>query len=165
MSDDDLDLFHVGHYHEMTPRARRLPAVAALTLLALAVAACAGFPGFPETSTTLIVNKTTVPVSAEDSGSRRIVDPCSERTIEYHGTWGGDPESGNPVAEPLPPDAYPVTLESQFTRPFENAIHLTIVVDATHGGHVVEPASKDRSEPCAGVPPPPSVPASPQPSA
>jgi hypothetical protein len=126
--------------------------------------ACAGFPGFPETSTTLIANKTTVPVSAEDSGSRRIVDPCSERTIEYHGTWGGDPESGNPVAEPLPADAYPVSLESQFTRPFENAIHLTIVVDATHGGHVVEPASRERSEPCGGVPPAPSESGSPGPS-
>jgi hypothetical protein len=141
-------------------RARRLPAFVAVALLAFALGACAGFPGLPETSTTLIVNKTTVPVSAEDSGSRRIVDPCSERTIEYHGTWGGDPESEKPVAEPLPAGAYLVLLESQFTRPFERAIHLTIVVDATHGAHVVESASEERSERCEGVPPTPSAPAS-----
>jgi hypothetical protein len=145
-------------------RARRLPAVVALALQAFALAACAGFAGLPETSTTLIVNKTAVPVSAEDNGSRRIVDPCSERTLEYHGTWGGDPESGEPVAEPLPADAYPVSLESQFTRPFERAIHLTIIVDATHGGHVVEPGSKELSEPCGGVPPAQSAPPSPTPS-
>jgi hypothetical protein len=145
-------------------RVRRLPAVAGLAVVALAMGGCAGLPGFPETSTTLIVNNTTVPVSAEDSGSRRIVDPCSERTIEYHGTWGGDPESEKPVAEPLPADAYPVSLESQFTRPFERAMHLTIVVDAAHGFHVVEPTSEERSEPCAGVPPEPSVSASPRPS-
>ena len=145
-------------------RARRLPAIAALAHLAFALGACAGFPGFPETSTTLIVNKTIVPISAEDGGSRRIVDPCSERTIEYHGTWGGDPESEKPVAEPLPADAYPVLLDSQFTRPFERAMHLTIVVDATLGGHIVEPGSKERSEPCGGVPPARSAPPSPGPS-
>ena len=117
------------------------------------------FPGGPETSTMVIVNKTTVPVSVEDSGSRRIVDACTERTIEYHGTWGGDPESKQPVAEPLPPDAYPLSLESQFTRPFETALHLAYIVDATIGAHVVEPRSALRSEPCAGVPPAPSAPA------
>ena len=145
-------------------RARHPPAIAGLAVVALAIGACAGFPGFPETSTTLIVNNTTVPVSAEDTGSRRIVDPCSERTIEYHGTWGGDPESEQPVAEPLPPGAFQVLLESQFTRPLENAIHLTIVVDATHGAHVIEPSSAEKNEPCAGVPPAPSVSASPGPS-
>jgi hypothetical protein len=145
-------------------RARQLPAVAGLAAVALAMAGCAGFPGFPETSTTLIVNNTTIPVSAEDRGTRRIVDPCSERTIEYHGTWGGDPESEQPVVEQLPTVAYQVLLESQFTRPFERAIHLTIVVDATHGAHVVEPSSAEKNEPCAGVPPAPSVSASPGPS-
>jgi hypothetical protein len=100
----------------------------------------------------VIVNKTTVPVSAEDSGSRRIVDPCSERTIEYHGTWGGDPESTKPVAEPLPPDAYSVSLASQFTRPFENALHLRILVDA-HGAQTVGADRDVQSVPCAGIPP------------
>ena len=143
---------------------RRLPVVALFPVLSLALGACHVFPGGPETSTMLIVNKTTVAVSAEDRGSRRIVDPCSERTIEYHGTWGGDPESEQPVAEQLPTGAYQVLLESQFTRPFERAIHLTIVVDATHGAHVVEPSSAEKNEACAGVPPAPSVSASPGPS-
>jgi hypothetical protein len=144
-------------------RPRRLPAVAALAV-PLALGACAGFPGFPETSTMVIVNKTTVPVSAEDGGSRRIVVPCSERTIEYHGTWGGDPESEQPVAEPLPADAYVVSLESQFTRPFETAIHLSTIVDATHGAHSLDSMPELRSEPCAGVPPAPSASTSPGPS-
>ena len=143
------------------PWPRGLPVVSALGL-ALAIGGCAQLLGLPETSTTLIVNRTTVPVSAEDSGSRRIVEPCSERTIEYHGTWGGDPETSMPFAEPLPADAYQVFLESQFTRPFERAIHLTIVVD-TRGAHTVEPRSSLRSEPCAGVPQPRSAPASPTP--
>jgi hypothetical protein len=125
------------------------------------MAACHGFPGFPETSTMVILNKTTVPVSAEDSGSRRIVGPCSERKIEYHGTWGGDPESDQPVAEALPSDAYVVSLESQFTRPFENALHLSVIVDATYGAHSLDSMPELRSEPCAGVPP---TPASPTPS-
>ncbi len=144
--------------------AYRLPAVAVLPLLALVVGACHMFPGGPETSTMVIVNKTTIPVSAEDGGSRRIVDPCSERTIEYHGTWGGDPESERPVAEPLPPDAYPVSLESQFTRPFETALHLSVIVDATNGAHSLDSMPELRSEPCAGVPPAHSTPPSPKPS-
>ena len=131
--------------------ASRLATVFVLSLLVL-VAACNTFPGFPETSTTRIVNKTTVPVSAEDSGSRRIIDPCSERTIEYHGTWGGDPESGQPVAEPLPSEAYVVSLESQFTRPFENALHLSIIVDAD-GAHSLDSMPELMAQPCAGVPP------------
>ena len=109
----------------------------------------------------VIVNKTTVPVSAEDSGSRRIVDPCSERTIEYHGTWGGDPQTDQPVAEPLPSGAYIASLESQFTRPFENALHLSVVVDATNGAHSLDSMPELRSAPCGGVPP---APASPTPS-
>ena len=138
----------------MTP-ARRLLVVA---LLALATAACRALPGFSETSTMVIINKTTVPVSAEDSGSRRIIDPCSERTIEYHGnTWGGDPKSGQPVAEPLPPGAYVIKLESQFTRPFENALHLGVIVDS-NGGHSLNSMPELRSLPCAGVPPTPTPP-------
>lgn len=100
----------------------------------------------------VILNKTTVPVSAEDSGSRRIVDPCSERTIEYHGTWGGDPGSTKPVAEPLPSDAYSISLDRQFTRPFENALHLKILVDA-HGAQTVGADRDLRSVPCVGIPP------------
>ena len=123
-------------------------------LVAVAVAACYLLPGGAETSTMRIVNKKTVPVSAEDSGSRRIVEPCSERTIEYHGTWGGDPESGQPVAEPLPSDAYSVSLESQFTRPFENPIHQSVIVDATNGAHSLDSMPELRSAPCAGIPPP-----------
>ena len=129
-----------------------LRAVAALVGLAVAVVACSYLPGGPETSTITIVNKTTVPVSAEDSGSRRIIAPCSERTIEYHGTWGGDPESTRPVAESLPPDAYSVSLESQFTRPFEKALHLRILVDG-QGAQTVASNRDANSEPCAGIPP------------
>jgi hypothetical protein len=143
---------------------RRLPVVALFPVLGLALGACHVFPGGPETSTMLIVNKITVAVSAEDRGSRRIVDPCSERTIEYHGTWGGDPESQQPVAEPLPADAYPVSLESQFTRPFETALHLSVIVDATSGAHSLDSMPALRSEPCAGVPPEQSTPPSPKPS-
>jgi hypothetical protein len=130
-----------------------LPAAAALQLLALVLAGCHGFLGFPETSTIVIVNKTTVPVSAEDSDSRRIVDGCSERTIEYHGTWGGDPQTEQPVAEPLPSGAYVVKLESQFTRPFENALHLSVIVDAENGAHSLDSMPELRSAPCAGIPP------------
>ena len=144
--------------------AHRNPAIALIALLAVVLGACHFFPGGPDTSTMLIVNKTTVPVSAEDGDSRRIVDPCSERTIEYHGTWGGDPESQQPVAEPLPPDVYPVSLESQFTRPFETALHLSIIVDATNGAHSLDSMPELRSEPCAGVPPAHSTPPSPAPS-
>jgi hypothetical protein len=140
----------------MTP-ARRLPA-AALPLLALVLAACHGFLGFRETSTMVIVNKTTVPVSAVDSGSRRIVDPCSERTIEYHGTWGGDPQTEQPVAEPLPSGTYVVKLESQFSRPFESALHLSVIVDAENGAHSLDSMPELRSAPCAGVPPSPASP-------
>lgn len=111
--------------------ANRVRAIATLPVLALVVVACAYLPGGAETSTMVIVNKTTVPVSAEDSGSRRIVGPCSERTIEYHGTWGGDPASSTPYAEPKPSDAFSISLESQFTRPFENPIHQRILVDTT----------------------------------
>ena len=136
----------------MRTTSRRLRATAALSVLALAVVACSYFPGGAETSTIVIVNKTTVPVSAEDRGSRRIVDPCSERTLEYHGTWGGDPESSKPVAEPLPSGAYSASLESQFTRPFENALHLTILVD-THGAQTVGADRDLLSVPCVGIPP------------
>jgi hypothetical protein len=124
-----------------------------LVLIAFVVAACSLLPGGAETSTIVIVTKTTVPVSAEDSGSRRIVAPCSERTIEYHGSWGGDPESGQPVAEPLPSDAYSVSLESQFTRPFENPVHQRVIVDATNGAHSLDSMPELRSAPCAGIPP------------
>jgi hypothetical protein len=137
-------------------RAARPSPVFALATLALMACACAGFPGFPATSTTLIVNRTTIPVSAQDRGSTRTIGPCSERTIEYHGTWGGDADSEKPVAEPVPANAYPISLESQFTRPFENDLHLTIVVDATIGAHAVVPGSQERSAPCGGVPPTPS---------
>ena len=123
------------------------------------LAACHGFLNLPETSTMVIVNKTTVPVSAEDSGSRRIIGPCSERTIEYHGTWGGDPQTDQPAAEPLPSDAYVVSLESQFTRPFENALHLSVIVDATYGAHSLDSMPELRSAPCTGVPPTPASPA------
>jgi hypothetical protein len=141
----------------MTP-VRRLPEAAALPLLALVLAGCHGFLNLPETSTMVIVNKTTVPVSAEDGGSRRIVGPCSERTIEYHGTWGGDPQTEQPVAEPLPSGAYVVKLESQFTRPFENALHLSAIVDAENGAHSLDSMPELRSKPCAGVPPAPASP-------
>lgn len=144
--------------------AHRNPAFALLPLLTFVLGACHMFPGGPETSTIVIVNKTTVPVSAEDGGSRRIVDPCSERTIEYHGTWGGDPETQQPVAEPLPPDAYPVSLESQFLVPFEAARHLSIIVDAANGAHSLDSMPELRSEPCAGIPPAHSAPPSPAPS-
>jgi hypothetical protein len=132
--------------------ANRVRGITALPILALAVVACAFLPDGLETSTMVIVNKTTVPVSAEDDGSRRIVDPCSERTIEYHGTWGGDPESSMPYAEPAPPDAYSISLDSQFTRPFENAIHQRILVN-TQGAQTVGPDRDLRSEPCVGIPP------------
>jgi len=92
-------------------------------------------------------------VSAEDSGSRRIVGPCSERTIEYHGTWGGDPESSMPFAEPLPPGAYAISLDSQFTWPFESPIHQRILVD-THGRQTADLDRALGSEPCVGTPPP-----------
>jgi hypothetical protein len=134
--------------------ARRLATVTAVILMTLAAAACSLFPGGRETSTMVIVNKTTVPVSAEDTGSRRIVGPCSERTIEYHGTWGGDPETDQPVAELLPSDAYAVSLESQFTRPFEHARHLSVIVDAGSGAHSLDSMPELRSEPCVGTPPP-----------
>jgi len=132
--------------------ADRVRAIATLPILALVIVACAYLPGGAETSTTVIVNKTTVPVSAEDSGSRRIVGPCSERTIEYHGTWGGDPQTSTPFAEPKPSDAFSVSLESQFTRPFENAIHQRILVDM-NGAHTVGSDRDLRSGPCVGVPP------------
>jgi len=132
--------------------ADRVRAIATLPILALVIVACAYPPGGAETSTTVIVNKTTVPVSAEDSGSRRIVGPCSERTIEYHGTWGGDPESSTPYAEPKPSDAFSISLESQFTRPFENAIHQQILVDK-NGAHTVGSDRDLRSGPCVGIPP------------
>lgn len=136
----------------MTPSAR-LATVAALPLLVLVVAACNTFPGFPETSTLRIVNKTTVPVSLEDRGSRRIIEPCSERTIEYHGTWGGDPETDQPLAESVPADVHVVPFESQFTRPFEYPLHISIVVDAKYGAHSLDSMPELMAEPCAGVPP------------
>jgi len=135
-------------------RGRLVRPVVSGAIVALAVGACSLLPGGPETSTIVIVNKTTVPVSAEDGGSRRIVGPCSERTIEYHGTWGGDPETAQPVAEPLPSDAYPVSLESPFTRPFENAVHQRVIVDAANGAHSLDSMPELRSAPCIGVPPP-----------
>jgi hypothetical protein len=105
----------------------------------------------------VIVNRTTAPVSAEDRGSRRIIEACSERTVEYHGTWGGDPETLMPVTEPLPSGAYTIKLESQFTRPFERPIHLRLLVDA-HGTQGVTPDRDLQSVPCGGTPPPTSPP-------
>jgi hypothetical protein len=124
---------------------------AAFLLLALVVVAFWYLSVGPGNSTIVIVNRTTVPVSAEDSGSRRIVGPCSERTIEYHGTWGGDTETSVPVAEPLPSGASRVSLESRFTRPFERAVHLRVLVD-THGSQTVASDRDLRAEPCAGQP-------------
>jgi len=51
-----------------------------------------------------------------------------------------------------------VKLESQFTRPFENALHLSVIVDAENGAHSLDSMPELRSGPCAGVPPSPDSP-------
>ena len=55
-----------------------------------------------------------------------------------------------PYAEPLPSYAYSISLESQFTLPFENAIHQRILVDE-HGTQTVGSDRDLRSEPCVGI--------------
>jgi hypothetical protein len=58
----------------------------ALVVLATAVVGCWGF-ATPDSAFT-VVNRTTVPVVVEDDGSVSVVAACSERTLDWHNTWG-----------------------------------------------------------------------------
>ena len=122
--------------------------VAVVGLLAVAV-----FLMFsPGESGLTYINKTTVSIAVTDQGSRSIIDPCSERTLRWHNSWGGDPSTGTPHAEPLPAGAYSVSAEIFRPAP-DGVFRVTEVV--TRAGVIQQREGMPdlRSLTCEGVPP------------
>lgn len=99
------------------------------------------------------INKTTVPIAIVDHESRSIVAPCSERTIGWSNTWGGDRSTGSPRAEPLPADAYVLSVDS-YRPAVDGALRLTFVVTRVGIVQVRGGMSDPRNLPCEGAPPP-----------
>lgn len=125
---------------------RGLLRVAVAALAALSVAGCWGESAFT------VTNRTTTPVVVVDWKSVSVVAACSERTIGWHGTWGGGADY-KPIAEPVPSGAWTMPADDVPLGPMEGSIVRQVVV--TSAG-VSE--NGDRNAPCDG-PPPPSPPA------
>jgi hypothetical protein len=98
------------------------------------------------------VNKTTVPIAIVDQGSRSIVGPCSQRTIKWNNSWGGNPSTGLPNAEPMPADAYILSAEGH--RPPPDAMpSVTTFITRVQILEVHEGMPDLRDLPCEGTPP------------
>ena len=108
------------------------------------------------------VNRTTVPIAVVDHGSRSIVGACSERTLRWSNSWGGDPSTGVPSAEPLPPGAYEVSAENFRPAP-DGVFKVTVIITKVRIGQAYGDMPDPRGIPCEGVPPPRPSP-SPSPS-
>jgi hypothetical protein len=92
------------------------------------------------------INRTTVPVAVVDRDSRTIIPACSERTLGWSNTWGG-----NHGPEPLPSGAFVVSADG-YRVPADALPTITIVI-------VKDPAllagGRDPEDiPCEGAPPP-----------
>lgn len=142
----------------MGVRAGRAVRASALVPVALSVAACWGIVQ-PDNAFT-IVNRTTVPVVVEDGGSVSVVQPCSQRTLGWAGTWGGTRDVYNgykPVAEPVPPGAWVLPRED-VPRVFEGPSVRTVVVTSAKVGDTALNGAPDPNAPCEGTPPPSPTP-------
>jgi hypothetical protein len=93
-----------------------------------------------------VVNRTTAPVVVADHGSVSVVAACSERTLGWHGSWGGDPDY-RPVVEPVPPGAWTLPT-SDIDQPIEGPLVRRVVVTKSDVGQTA-----DGNAPCDGVPP------------
>jgi hypothetical protein len=126
-------------------------AIASLLIVGLIlVAVYTMFSGGPSGLT--YINKTTVPIAIVDHESRSIIAPCSERTIGWHNSWGGDPSTGKPRAEPLPADAYMVSVDG-YRPAVDSALRLTFVVTRVRIAQIGDGMADPRNLPCEGVPP------------
>jgi hypothetical protein len=92
------------------------------------------------------VNRTTVPIAVVDRDSRTIVPPCSERTIGWLNTWGG-----NHSPEPMPPGAFVVSAES-YRVPADALPTITIVIAKDPA--LIQREPDPQNIPCEGVPRP-----------
>ena len=116
-----------------------------IAVLGTTIAGCSyGFP--PAHDAFTVVNRTTVPVVVADHGSVSVVAACSERTLAWHGSWGGDSDY-KPVAEPIPSGAW-VLPASDVEQPIEGPLVVRVVVTKSEVGE-----SADGNAPCDGVPP------------
>lgn len=124
--------------------ARGVAGLAAAAAAAAAVAGC--FPTGDSAFT--VINRTTVPIVVVDWKSVSVVAACSERTIAWHGTWGGN-DRYEPVAEPVPAGAWTLPAANLAPEVIEGPVVRQVVV--TSAG-VTE--NGDRNAPCDGPPPP-----------
>ena len=122
----------------------------ALLVVAASVVGCYGVP--PAHDAFTVVNRTTVPVVVADGGSVSIVAACSERTLGWHGTWGGD-DQYRPVAEPIPAGAWVLPPSQVAPEPLEGPLVRRVVVNKLEIGEAA-----DSSLPCDGTPPGTSAP-------
>jgi len=118
-----------------------LPTGVLLVLAALVLDhACLTGPGLT------YVNRTTVPIAVVDRESRSIVAACTQRTLGWSNTWGG-----NHDPEPLPSGAFLVSAEG-YHVPADALPTITIVIASDPTVLVGEPDPQDI--PCQGVPRP-----------
>jgi hypothetical protein len=122
----------------------------ALFVLGTTVLGCYGFPQAQDAFT--VVNRTTVPVVVADGGSVSVVAACSERTLGWHGTWGGGSDY-KPVAGPVPSGAWALPTSDVAPEPFEGPLVRRVVITKSEVGE-----SADSNAPCDGVPPPSPTP-------
>ena len=135
-------------------RGRQVPSIAAVfAFLALP----AVLSGCATQSELTFVNRTTVPIAVVDGGSRSIVAACSNRSIQLHNTWGGDANTGLPVSEPLPANAYVLSAQPWHVQA-DGTLTATVVIAANYLGDKFDGMPVDLEAACNGVPPPPASP-------